>query len=45
VDRAVLFNAMSGVKQNRDLGRKFETGASKRKRKTELQQKNLEFRE
>jgi hypothetical protein len=26
----ILFNAMSGIKQDRDLGRKFESGASKR---------------
>jgi hypothetical protein len=34
---------MLGVKRGRDLGRKFGFGASKRKRKTELERKNLEF--
>jgi hypothetical protein len=34
---------MSGVKQNRNLGRKFASGVSKRKRKAELERKNLEF--
>jgi hypothetical protein len=34
---------MSGVKQYLNLGRKFESGASKRKIKAELQQKNLEL--
>jgi hypothetical protein len=39
----VLFSAVSGAKQNRVSGRKFESVASKRKRKTELQRKNLEL--
>jgi hypothetical protein len=30
---------MSGVKRDRDLGRKFESGASRRKRKAELERK------
>jgi hypothetical protein len=30
------------VKRYRDLGRKFESGASKTKRKAELERKNLE---
>jgi hypothetical protein len=34
---------MSGVKRDRDLGRKFEAVASKRKRQPELQRKNLEL--
>jgi hypothetical protein len=34
---------MSGVKRNRDLGRKFESGASKRKRKAQLERKNIEL--
>jgi hypothetical protein len=34
---------MSGVKRDRDLGRKFEPGASKRKVKAELERKNLEL--
>jgi hypothetical protein len=34
---------MSGVERDLDLGRKFESGASKRKRKAELELKNLEL--
>jgi hypothetical protein len=34
---------MSGVKRDRDLGRKFDSGASKRKSKAELERKNLEL--
>jgi hypothetical protein len=34
---------MSGVKRDRDLRRKFESGASKRKIKAELERKNLEL--
>jgi hypothetical protein len=34
---------MSGVKRDRDLGREFESGASKRKIKAELERKNLEL--
>jgi hypothetical protein len=36
---------MSGDKWDRDLGRKFESVASKRKRKPELERKNLELSE
>jgi hypothetical protein len=32
----------SGVKQDLDFGRKFESGAYKRKRKAEFERKNLE---
>jgi hypothetical protein len=39
----ILFSAMSGVKRDRDLGCKFEFDASKRKRKAELERKNLEL--
>jgi hypothetical protein len=38
-----LFSAMSGVKRDLDLGRKFESGASRRKRKAKLERKNLEL--
>jgi hypothetical protein len=38
-----LFSATSGFKQDRNLGRKFESGASKRKREAELERKNLEL--
>jgi hypothetical protein len=34
---------MVDVKRNRDLGRKFEFGASKGKRKAESERKNLEL--
>jgi hypothetical protein len=34
---------MSGVKRDRDLGRKFQSGASERKIKDEIQGKNLEL--
>jgi hypothetical protein len=34
---------MSGVKWDRDIGRKSESGASKRKRKIELVRNNLEL--
>jgi hypothetical protein len=34
---------MSGVERYRDTGRKFESGASKIKRKAELERKNLEL--
>jgi hypothetical protein len=34
---------MSGVKWDRDLGRKFESGASNIKIKAELERKNLEL--
>jgi hypothetical protein len=33
---------MLGVKRDHDVGRKFESGASKRKRKAELERKTLE---
>jgi hypothetical protein len=36
---------MSSVKRDRDLGRKFESGAFKRNRKAELERKNLELSE
>jgi hypothetical protein len=38
-----FFCAISGVKRNRNLGRKFESGASKRRRKAELERKNIEL--
>jgi hypothetical protein len=34
---------MSDVKLDHDLGRKFQASAFKRKRKAELEQKNLEL--
>jgi hypothetical protein len=34
---------MSGVKRDRDLGRKFESGAFKRKIKAVLERKNVEL--
>jgi hypothetical protein len=36
----VLFSVMSSVKRDRDLGREFESGASKRKIKAELERKS-----
>jgi hypothetical protein len=36
---------MSGVKQDHDLGIKFESSASKRKIKDQLEQKNLKLSE
>jgi hypothetical protein len=33
VKAAMLFIVMSGVKWDRDLGRKFESGVSKKKKK------------
>lgn len=40
-----MFSAMSGVKQDHDLGIKFESSASKRKIKDQLEQKNLKLSE
>jgi hypothetical protein len=34
---------MSDVKRDHDLGRKFESGASKRKRKAELERNNIDI--
>jgi hypothetical protein len=48
VKAAIFFNGQSCLFrlvrcQDRDLGRKFESGTSKRKRKAELQRKNPEL--
>lgn len=39
----VWFSPTSGIKYDRDLGRKFEPSVAKRKIKAEIQRQNLEL--